>query len=88
MTIDKRETVTLPKWVLIIVLPFFMSVVGTWGTYLITNTKAKAIIETKVGNQKESIDELKRNKVGIGEFDFIKAQLNRIEKKLDDHIDK
>jgi hypothetical protein len=64
MTIDKREVIIIPKWILIILTPIVISVLGTWMTVKISNAKNETAIE------------------------MIKAQLNRIETKLDNHIAK
>jgi hypothetical protein len=64
MTVNKSEIVTIPKWLLIVLLPIIISVSGAWLTVKISNAKSEVTIE------------------------MIKAQLNRIEVKLDKHIDK
>jgi hypothetical protein len=80
MTIDKDKTVKIPVWLIVVILPLVISVGAAITTSQINmaSTKRQVEVNTKVLEQKAN----------QGEFEIIKAQLNRIETKIDKHIEK
>jgi len=84
MTIDKKEVVTIPKWIIMILAPIIFGSLAGWGVGRYTSGKNEKTLEITV----KDVDLLKATKVSKDEFLIIKDQLNRIEVKLDDHIAK
>ena len=51
MTVNKNDVITIPKWLVIIVLPILFSAITSYGIY-----RARiATVETKITNVEESI---------------------------------
>ena len=78
MTIDKREVITIPKWIILIVLPIVIGGIGGYATSRFNAGKS----ETRINYLEKTID----NKVDRNEFQQIEKLLIRIDGKLDDHI--
>ena len=91
MTIDKRDTIDIPKFWIIIGMPLIVSAVIGYATSRFTAGKSETKIEL---NEKATMENVRRiesieaSKVGTVEFTIIQGQLNRIEHKLDGHLDK
>jgi hypothetical protein len=84
MTVDKKDVITISKWKVMILIPalvsFISAVLTVWG--------AKAELQNEVLNQKQEINKLFDTKVDRSEQTLILKSLERIEAKLDGHIDK
>ena len=83
MTIDKKDVVTLPKWLVILVLPMIISAIVAYG--LVSETKAT--LETKSVRNEQEITRLQDQKIDRNELNQLINTLNRIELKLDNHIE-
>lgn len=84
MTLDKNDVITLPKWLVILVLPMIVSAIISFGLFRANAAKT----EEKVSNVVNVTNELKQTKVDRNEFIIIQNQLNRIESKVDAHTNK
>jgi len=89
MTIDKREQITIPVWVISGLVSILLAGATTWG---IISAKA-ATLEIRANHNEINIETLRSEKVDRNEFILFKDQLNKIETgvqnlnvKLDDHI--
>ena len=83
MTLDKNDIITLPKWLVIVVLPMIVSAIISFGLFRANAAKQ----EEKVSNVINVTNELKQTKVDRNEFIMIQNQLNRIESKVDRYIE-
>jgi hypothetical protein len=84
MTINKSETITIKKWVVLLVLPFAVSAVVGYSA----SQFAKGRQENQIIVNTKRIDNLESNKVERNELELVLDGIDRIEKKLDTHIDK
>lgn len=84
MTVDKKEVITIPKWLVIWISPAIVSIIIGYGAY----KTFSANIETIQIMQKDQIKQLQDSKIDRNEFNIILQQLDKIEKKLDQHINK
>jgi hypothetical protein len=79
MTIDKREVITIPKWIIMVLTPMVVSAVGSFVAISVQSAK----YETEIAQLKEESE----NKINKAEaelqFQFIKEQLKAINLKLD-----
>lgn len=82
MTIDKREVITIPKWLVIVVLPMIISGLVAFGSI----STWKGSIETKTSRNEKEIETLFTKKVEYSEYNRLFMTLERIEKKIDEHI--
>lgn len=89
MTVDKREQITLPVWVISGLVSIVLAGFTTWG---VISAKA-ATLEVRASHNEINIETLRSEKVDRNEFILFKDQLNKIETgvqnlnvKLDDHI--
>lgn len=91
MTIDKKEVIKIPVWLAVLLIPAIMGSAG----WFIVSGKYRNQVEINTGR----LDKVEANKVNQTEFLIIqtqlnriednnKQQLNRIENKLDTHIEK
>jgi len=81
MTVDKNKEITLPQWALSGLVSIILAGVTTWG---VISAKA-ATLELRATHNENNIERLQGSKVGRDEFNLVLEQLNRIEKKLDEH---
>lgn len=82
MTIDKKETVTLPKWLVILVAPMLIS-----GVVSISFVSLYAGgLKEKVEKTEIEVKDLDQSKVDRNEAIQMQGSLNRIESKLDSYI--
>lgn len=82
MTIEKSEKVTIPVWLLSVIVSLLITGFTTWGIVSAKN----ATLEEKAQRNRDDIVELKSQKVDRSEFLYIKEKLESIDKKLDDHM--
>ena len=82
MTVDKKEVITLPKWLVILVLPMLVSGLVAYGAM----SSWKGSYENKVETNEIQIQKLDEKKVDRNEYNQLLNTLNRIENKLDNHI--
>lgn len=82
MTIEKSEKVTIPVWLLSVIVSLLITGFTTWG---IVSAKS-ATLEEKAQRNRDDIVELKTQKVDRAEFLYIKEKLESIDTKLDVHI--
>jgi hypothetical protein len=84
MTIDKREVITIPKWLVIVLIPIIMGSIGGFAVGRFDAGRNSKQIEVNT----KRLDVVERNKVDMETFKVIEGSLQRIEDKLDKHIDK
>lgn len=79
MTVSKNESITIPKWLVIFLAPMIVAIVTSYVTAQVTSAKYELkIVEL------EKITDKKINKAEADlQFQFIKQQLDVINKKLD-----
>lgn len=82
MTIDKKEVITIPKWIILILLPI---IIGGIGGYATSRFNAGADRAQMNYIQKRQ-DIMEQTKVDRNEFQQIEKLLIRIESKVDDHL--
>lgn len=82
MTVDKKDVITIPKWLVIWISPAIVSVIIGYGAY----KTFSANIETTLTLQKDQIKQLQESKIERNEFNMILNQLRDINIKLDEHI--
>jgi len=82
MTIEKSEKVTIPVWLLSVIVSLLITGFTTWG---IVSAKS-ATLEEKAQRNRDDIVELKSQKVDKAEFLYIKEKLESIDTKLGDHM--
>jgi hypothetical protein len=79
MTVNRNDVVTIPKWLVIVLLPMFFGAMTGYGAYKISSTK----YEIEIQNLK-SESEKKINKAEVEiQFNDLRNRLTRIEEKLD-----
>lgn len=86
MTIDKREMITIPKWLVIVLVPLILGGIGGFASSMYTMGGYTKQVEI---NQKaiEKIETIKADKeVTNTILNNIYSSLHTIEKKLDDHV--
>lgn len=86
MTVDKRENITIPQWMLSLLVSIIGAVFVFWGLW--------ATVKEKVMTSERNIEILRTEKVNKSEFDLVLQQLRDIKsgvedvnKKLDTHIE-
>jgi len=91
MTLDRRETINIPKWLVIVAIPILLGGVGGYATSRYSAGKQEKQIEVNT----KRLDVVESNKVNYKEFELVLEGIDRIEQnqtrlegKLDDHIDK
>jgi len=79
MTINKNEAITIPKWLVIFLMPMLVAGITSFVAIQVTSAKYEMkLIEV------EKIADKKINKAEADlQFQFIKQQLDVINKKLD-----
>jgi hypothetical protein len=86
MTLDRKDIITIPKWLVIILVPFILGAMGglITGSYNVGVKSNQIEINTKRLDvvEKEKADKDTYNKL----LDDIHGSLNRIETKLEAHI--
>ena len=82
MTIDKSKTVTLPVWLISVLLSLLITGFTTWG--MLSSTKAT--LELKAQRNEQDIRNLQTEKVNKDVFETVLTKLNEINKKLDEHV--
>lgn len=78
MTVDKDRTVKIPIWLISFIVPFIVAGIVSFGAYKATSAK----FDTKIIRNEIEIEK----RVTEDEFNLVIKQLDRIEKKLDEHI--
>ena len=82
MTIDKKDIITLPKWLVILVFPMIISGIMTLS---LVSLYAGGLKE-KVEKTEIDVRDLDQSKVDRNEATQMLNSLNRIETKLDSYI--
>ena len=82
MTIDKSKTVTLPVWLISVLLSLLITGFTTWG--MLSSTKAT--LELKAQRNEQDIRSLYTEKVNKDVFETVLVKLNEINNKLDQHV--
>lgn len=82
MTVDRKETITLPKWLLVVFLPLVISFAGSYTTIKIVQASTSKQVEVNT----DEIKELRNNKADKDVLKLIYDQLKDINDKLDTHI--
>ena len=91
MTIEKNKTITLPVWLVSVIISLLATGFTTWGIV----SASKATLELRATHNENNIKGLQDNKVERSEFNLVLNKLNslesgqiRIETKLDKHIER
>lgn len=84
MTVNKNDVITIPKWLVIIILPMLVAGVTSFGFYKANTAKQ----EEKLNSTEKQLIRIDDSKVSKAEFGMLKDQLGRIEDKLDKHMTK
>lgn len=79
MTVDKREQITLPVWVISGLVSIVLAGFTTWG---VISAKA-ATLEVRATHNEINIETLRKEKVSRDELTLVLDKLNGIEKKQD-----
>lgn len=82
MTVDKREQITLPVWVISGLVSIVLAGFTTWG---VISAKA-ATLDVRATHNEINIETLRKEKVSRDELVLVLDKLNTIEKKFDDYI--
>jgi len=82
MTVNRNEVVTIPKWLVIVLLPMLIAGITSFGFFKANNAKQ----EEKMMQTEKTLLRIDDTKVDAKEFKMLQDQLNRIENKLDQHI--
>ncbi len=80
MTVDKKEVVILPKWLVLGLMPTIIGAITAYGVYTATG----AVVQTKIQQHAEEINKLQETKIDRNEFNLILKQLDAIQRKLDE----
>lgn len=83
MTVDKKDVITIPKWLVIWLLPMLVSGVVAFGVV----SEIKAQLQIKAERNEKEIERLQDQKVDRNEFNQLINTLNRLEKKFDMHTE-
>lgn len=83
MTISKDKQLVLPVWFVSVLISVIITGFTTWG---IISAKGSAL-EVRATHSENNIKDLQNSKVSRDEFNLVREQLNRIEKKLDEHTE-
>jgi len=84
MTLERDKYIKIPTWILTLLLPGLVSLTVAYGAWNYTKGK----IETRNEKHEQEIKTLQETKVDRNEFTQFMNSLNRIENKLDSHIDR
>ena len=79
MTVDKREQITLPVWVISGLVSIVLAGFTTWG---VISAKA-ATLDVRATHNEINIETLRKEKVSRDELTLVLDKLNGIEKKQD-----
>jgi len=82
VSVMAEGTVFVPAWIISIILGVLVSLLTTWG--ILTATKAN--LEVRAKRNEDDIQRLASEKADKTILEMIRDSLNRIEKKLDEHI--
>lgn len=85
MTVDKRDSIVIPQWILSLLISIIGAVFVFWGLW--------ATVKEKVSTTERQVEILRTEKADRNEVILFKEQLNKIETgvrdlnlKLDEHI--
>jgi hypothetical protein len=84
MTLNKADVITIPKWLVIVIIPLVLGGIGGYATSRFDKGRQEKQIEVNT----KRLDVVESNKVDREQFIMIENTLTRIENKLDSHIDK
>lgn len=82
MTIDKSKQVTLPVWLVSLIISLLATGFTTWG---IISSKATSL-DVRATHNEQNIKTLQETKVSRDEYKLVIDMLHSIESKLDRHI--
>ena len=99
MVLNKSEVITIPKWLVIVLFPILIGGIAGYATSRFNAGRQEKEIEVTMDASKVNalaIKELKTNelndlqatKVDRNEFKLVVDQLNRIELKIDKHMNR
>jgi len=85
MTVSKSDRISIPTWILVLVLPLVISLVTTLTVYSFSSGKQANQVEI---NTKEIDQKADKDMMNMLEKEIVNVQstLVRIENKLDSHI--
>lgn len=82
MTINKKDTITIPKWLLMLLIPVLVG--GVSGLITSSFTLGKNSKQIEINTKR--LDMVESDKVNLKQFSMIEKSLERIENKLDLHL--
>jgi hypothetical protein len=89
MTVDKREQIQVPVWLISAILSLLITGFSTWG---IISAKS-ATLELRATHSENNIENLRKEKASVDQFNMLYDKLNAIQQgigsvnsKLDEHI--
>lgn len=80
MTVDKREEVKVPVWLISVIVSLLITGFSTWG---IISAKS-ATLEIRASHNENNIENLRKEKASIDQFNMLYDKLNKIELKIDE----
>ena len=83
MTVDRNESIKIPKWLVMYVMPGLVSLVVSYGVFKGNEARTDTILI----QHSEAIKNIQDTKVDRNEQNLILNSLQRIEIKLDRHIE-
>jgi hypothetical protein len=84
MTIRKTDVITLPKWLVILILPLLIGGMGGYASSSFSRGAQAKQIEVNT----KRLEVVETDKADMALYKTIEKSLTRIEGKLDAHIDK
>ena len=79
MTVDNSKSITIPVWLISILMSVLTATVISWGII--------STVRTKIDRAEVDIETLRKEKIQRDEFNIVLNKLNSIESKLDKHIE-
>lgn len=83
MTVDRNSTIKIPTWIITVALPMVVAGVISYGV----NKANEARTDEKISQHSVAIKTIQETKVDRNEQNLILNSLQRIEEKLDRHIE-
>ena len=80
MTIDKRDYIKIPNWLITLALPALVSAFVAFSSI----SSSKAVSESKIQKLEQDTQNLQDNKIDRNEFNLIIKQLDEIKSAIKD----
>ena len=84
MTIDKKEVISIPKWLILVIIPILVGGMGGYASSRASSARTEKQVEvnTRLLDSKVSRDEFA---LVIKQLDRIELSVEKVDNKLDDH---